>query len=78
MGCIVTMDKHGRIYLPKEMREEFDHKVLKGVVEGDKLILKPINIARESRGIFKVKRPIEDVDELAKKYSRRLVEDEIR
>ncbi|ATZ61209.2 MAG: hypothetical protein BME93_03655 [Methanosarcinales archaeon Met12] len=78
MDCIVTMDKQGRIYLPKEMREKFDYKVLKGVVEGDKLILKPMNIARKSRGIFKVKRPIEDVDELAKKYSKQVIEDEIR
>ena len=71
------MDKQGRIYLPKKMRRKFDYKVLKGIVEGDKLILKPMNIVRKSRGIFKAKRPIENVDELAKKYSRQVTEDEI-
>ncbi len=71
---ITHVDKTGRVYLPKRIREMADIKpntILEIEFSDDKIILKKRkSIVRESRGIFKAKRHIkEDIDKLIGKYS---------
>ncbi len=65
----VSVDEQGRVYLPKSIREKVQIEtgtVLDVRVRDKKIVLEPHkSIVRESRGIFRTKRPIEDVDKLA-------------
>ncbi len=69
-----AIDRLGRVYLPKSIREKANLKpntILEIEFSDDKIILKKRkSVVRESRGIFKLKRHIkEDIDELIEKYS---------
>ncbi len=68
-----SVDKLGRVYLPKRIREKANIKpntILEIELSEGKIILKKRkSVVRESRGIFKAKRLKEDVDELIERYS---------
>ncbi len=69
-----SVDRLGRVYLPKSIREKANLKpntILEIEFSDDKIILKKKNsVVRESRGIFKLKKYLkEDIDELIEKYS---------
>jgi AbrB family looped-hinge helix DNA binding protein len=70
---ITFVDRQGRLYLPKKLREEIGIKegaVLRLRRENKKIVLEQTKgIARAARGIFKLKTRIEDVDKLIEKYS---------
>ena len=77
MKSIVKIDEQGRIYLPKELRDIIEETIFEVREEKGKLIFDPVNIAQEGRGIFKVEKPIRDIDEKIKEYTREAVEDEL-
>ncbi len=66
----VSVDEQGRIYLPKHVRDKVQIEtgmVLDVSVRGKKIVIEPHkSIVRESRGIFRTKKPIEDIDKVAK------------
>lgn len=73
MEEITGVDAQGRVYLPKGIRKKagIDANTLFNIeIKGKRIILKPRkSVARTGRGIFKLKRPIKDVDRLIKRYS---------
>ncbi len=73
----VRMDEQGRIYLPKELRERMKGRIFIVREEKGALILEPIDTVREGRGIFKVRNPIEEIDEKIEEYTKELVKDEL-
>ncbi|NOZ77089.1 MAG: AbrB/MazE/SpoVT family DNA-binding domain-containing protein [Euryarchaeota archaeon] len=81
MDDIATVDKQGRVYLPKDIREKAG--VEPGTrfhveTEGERIILeKRRSIVRESRGIFRTKKPIDDVDRVIKEAVQEIVEKEL-
>lgn len=77
MKSIVKIDEQGRIYLPKKLRNTIEETVFEVREEKGKLIFDPVNVAQEGRGIFKAKKPIRDIDEKIKEYTREAVEDEL-
>jgi|GEM_PF-5492284 len=70
---ITFVDRQGRVYLPKKLREEIGIKegtVFRLERENKKIVLEQTKgIARGARGIFKLKTRIKDVDKLIEKYS---------
>lgn len=73
MENITAVDEQGRVYLPKGIRKkvEVDSGTLLDVkIEKNKIVLKPRkSVAKAARGIFKLKKPVKDIDKLLKKYS---------
>ncbi|MFQ6136536.1 MAG: AbrB/MazE/SpoVT family DNA-binding domain-containing protein [Candidatus Hydrothermarchaeales archaeon] len=69
MEKTVSVDEQGRIYLPKSIRDKVQIEsgaILDVSVKDRKIILGPHkSIVRESKGIFRTKKPIEDIDRLA-------------
>ncbi|MFQ5975803.1 MAG: AbrB/MazE/SpoVT family DNA-binding domain-containing protein [Candidatus Hydrothermarchaeales archaeon] len=65
----VYVDKQGRIYLPKEIRDKIGIRIgmfLDVVVKDKKVVFEPRkSIVRESKGIFRTKEPVEEIDRLA-------------
>ncbi len=68
MEEVVSVDRQGRIYLPKSVRDKVEIEagvILDVSVKDKKIILAPHkSIVRESKGIFRTKKPIEDIDKL--------------
>ena len=68
MEDTASVDKQGRVYLPKDIREKAGVEPgTRFEVEADegKIVLKPRKSrVRESMGVYKTKRPIEDIDKL--------------
>lgn len=65
--AVSRVDKMGRVYLPRDVREAMrisPEEVLDVNVVGEKIVMarKKRSVARESRGVFKLKKHIEDVD----------------
>jgi len=64
----VSVDEQGRVYLPKSIREKVQIEagtLLDVNVKDKKIVFEPHkSIVRESKGIFRTKKPIEDVDRL--------------
>ncbi len=71
MEEIVSVDDQGRVYLPKSIRKKVqieEGMILDVRVKDRKIVLEPHkSIVRESKGIFRTKRPIEDIDRLVEK-----------
>jgi len=71
---MAKVDKQGRVYLPKAVRKAVGIRkkaVLEVRVDEGKIILsrRRGSVAESGRGIFKLKHPIEDVDEEIRKRS---------
>jgi AbrB family looped-hinge helix DNA binding protein len=71
---IVKVDRQGRFYLPKEVRKAAgidEGTVLDVTVSHGEIVLRARkqSIARDGRGVFRVKRPVEDVDREIKEKS---------
>ncbi|WP_246252945.1 AbrB/MazE/SpoVT family DNA-binding domain-containing protein [Acidianus brierleyi] len=65
---IITMDERGRVTIPKEIREKIKTKKLRLKIEGDKIILEPVNPDIEKYyGIFKNNVGNVDIDEVLEK-----------
>lgn len=68
-----VVDEQGRVYLPKKIREKTGAEagaILEIEAEKKRIVLKPREgIARKSKGAFKLKRSVKDIDELIKRYS---------
>ena len=77
MDETVKIDEQGRIYLPKKLRERMKERVFTVREEKGKFVFEPVTAAKNSRGIFKVKEPINNIDEKIEKYTRELVKDEL-
>jgi len=77
MKSIVKIDEQGRIYLPKKLRNTIEERVFEVRKEKGNLIFEPINVAQEGRGIFKVEKPIRDIDKKIEEYTREAVTDEL-
>ncbi len=64
--AVSRVDKMGRVYLPRDVRESLRisaEEVLDVNVVGEKIVLaRKRGVARESRGVFKLRRHVEDVD----------------
>lgn len=69
MKTIVKIDKQGRIYLPKKLRNSIKERVFKVRKEKGTLIFEPVNVAQEGRGIFSVETPIRDIDKKIEHYT---------
>lgn len=72
--AISRVDRTGRVYLPREVRTALDISVdepLNVNVVGEKIVLekKRSSIAEQSRGLFKLRKHIEDVDVEIRKQS---------
>lgn len=64
---IVKVDRQGRFYIPKDIRRAAgidEETVLEITVSKGEIVLRARkkSIAREGRGVFKIRRPIIDVD----------------
>ncbi len=77
MDETVKIDEQGRIYLPKNLRERMKERVFTVREEKGKFVFEPVTAAKDGRGIFKVKEPINNIDEKIEKYTRELVKDEL-
>lgn len=77
----VSVDEQGRVYLPKSVRDkaQIDAGMLVDITVADKKIVLKAHksIVRESKGIFRTKKPIEDIDKLAEKATYEEVAKEI-
>ncbi len=68
LGLTVSkVDKTGRVYIPGDLREALGigpNEVVEVNVEGERLILekKKSSVAAKGRGLFKLRRHVEDVD----------------
>src|SRR5437016_13768159 len=65
--AISKVDKTGRVYIPGDLREALGiglNEVVEVNVEGERLILKrrKSSVSTKGRGLFKLKRHVEDVD----------------
>ena len=73
--AVCRVDKTGRVYLPKDVRHALSitsDEPLEVNVVGEKIVLeKRRSVAEESRGIFKLKKRIGDVDVQIRKESAR-------
>jgi len=78
MEEIIRMDEEGRIYIPKKMRKTMESKIFHIREEKGEYVLQPIHATEKGKGIFTVKKPIENIDEKIKKYSQELLKDELR
>ncbi len=77
------MDKTGRVYIPGDLREALGigpNEVVEVNVEGERIVLerKKSTVAAKGRGVFKLKRHLEDVDVEIRKGSLRAAERELR
>ena len=77
------MDKMGRVYLPKDVRHALSiasDEPLDVNVVGEKIVLerKRKSVAEEARGIFKLKKRVENVDAEIHKQSIRVAARELR
>lgn len=81
--AISKVDKTGRVYIPGDLRDAVGigpNEVVEVNVEGEKLILerKKSSVAVKGRGLFKLKKHVEDVDVEIRKGSLKLSAREIR
>ncbi len=81
--AVSKIDKTGRVYIPGDLREALGmspNEVLEVNVEGERIILerKKSSVAMMGRGLFKLKRRVEDVDVKIREGSLRTVARELR
>ncbi|OLE90556.1 AbrB/MazE/SpoVT family DNA-binding domain-containing protein [Candidatus Bathyarchaeota archaeon] len=81
--AISKVDKTGRVYIPGELREALGigpNELVEVNVEGERLIMerKKISVSTKGRGLFKLKRHVEDVDMEIRKGSLRATARELR
>ena len=81
--AISKVDKTGRVYIPGDLRDALGispNEVIEINKEGEKLVLerKKNHIAAKGRGIFKLKRHLEDVDVEIRKGSLKAATRELR
>lgn len=81
--AVSKVDKTGRVYIPGDLREALGigpNEVLEVNVEGERLILekKKSSISTKGRGLFKLKRHVENVDVEIRKGSLRAAARELR
>ena len=77
------MDKTGRVYIPGDLREALGigpNEIVEVNVEGKRIVLerKKSSVAAKGRGVFKLKRHVEDVDVEIRKGSLRAAARELR
>jgi AbrB family looped-hinge helix DNA binding protein len=81
--AISKVDKTGRVYIPGDLREALGiglNEIVEVNVEGERLILerKKSSVSAKGRGLFKLKRHVEDVDMEIRKGSLRATARELR
>jgi len=81
--ALSKIDKTGRVYIPGDLREALGmspNEVLEVNVEGERIILerKKSSVAMKGRGLFKLKRRVEDVDVEIREGSLKTVARELR
>ncbi len=81
--ALSKIDKTGRVYIPSDLREALGmspNEVLEVNVEGERIILerKKSSVAMKGRGLFKLKRRVEDVDVAIREGSLKTVARELR
>ncbi len=81
--AVSKIDKTGRVYIPGDLREALrmsPNEVLEVNVEGERIILerKKSSVAMKGRGLFKLKRRVEDVDVAIREGSLKTVARELR
>ena len=81
--ALSKIDKTGRVYIPGDLREALGmgpNEVLEVNVEGERIILerKKSSVAIKGRGLFKLKRRVEDVDVEIREGSLKTVARELR
>ena len=81
--AISKVDKTGRVYIPGNLREALGigpNEVVEVNVEGERLIMerKKTSVSTKGRGLFKLKRHVEDVDMEIRKGSLRATTRELR
>jgi AbrB family looped-hinge helix DNA binding protein len=81
--AISKVDKTGRIYIPGDLREALGigpNEVVEVKVEGEKIVLekKKSSVAAKGRGLFKLKRHVEDMDVEIRKGSLKAAVRELR
>ena len=81
--AISKVDKTGRVYIPGDLREALGiglNEIVEVNVEGKRLILerKKSSVSAKGRGLFRIKRHVEDVDMEIRKGSLRATARELR
>jgi len=81
--AVSKVDKTGRVYIPGDLREAVGlapNEVVEVNVEGERIILERMrsSVATKGRGLFKLKRHIEDVDVEIRKGSLKATARELR
>ncbi len=81
--AVSKIDKTGRVYIPGDLREALGmspNEVLEVNVEGERIILerKKSSVAMKGRGLFKLKKRVEDVDVEIREGSLKTVARELR
>ena len=81
--AVSKVDKTGRVYIPGDLREALrigPNELVEVNVEGDRIILerKKSSVASKGRGLFKLKRHVEDVDTNIRKGSLKAAARELR
>lgn len=81
--AVSRVDKMGRVYLPRDVRSALgiaSDEALDVNVVGEKIVLerRKGSVADEARGIFKLKKHIEDVDLEIRRQSAKTVAREFR
>ncbi len=81
--AVSKLDKTGRVYIPGDLRDALGmspDEVLEVKLEGERIILerKKSSVAVKGRGLFKVKRHVEDVDRAIREGSLKTAARELR